>query len=36
LDPLNRAEIAEIARSVGVVIITAEADEHNQIEAEVV
>ncbi|MBC7077149.1 MAG: hypothetical protein H5T92_02395 [Synergistales bacterium] len=36
LDPINRAEIAEIAKQVGVVILTAEADEHEQIEVEVV
>jgi len=33
LDPVNRAEVAEIARSVGVVILTAEADEKEHIEA---
>lgn len=36
LDPINRAEIAEIAKEVGVVILTAEADDHQQITAEVV
>ncbi len=36
LDPINRAEIAEIAKQVGVVILTAEADKHEQIEVEVV
>ncbi|RMF88081.1 MAG: hypothetical protein D6741_19670, partial [Planctomycetota bacterium] len=36
LDPVNRAEVAEIARSVGVVILTAEADAQEQIAAEVV
>jgi len=36
LDPINRAEIAEIAKQVGVVILTAEADKHEQIEVEIV
>lgn len=36
LDPINRNEIARIAEAVGVVIITAEADEQDHIEAEVV
>ena len=36
LDPINRAEIAKIAKQVGVVILTAEADKHEQIEVEVV
>lgn len=31
LDPLNRAEIAEIARSVGVVLLTAEAGDEPQV-----
>jgi DNA repair exonuclease SbcCD ATPase subunit len=35
LDPINRAEVACIARQVGVVILTAEADEHQEIVAEV-
>jgi len=35
LDPVNRAEVAAIARQVGVVILTAEADDHQQIVAEV-
>lgn len=36
LDPVNRSEIAAIARQVGVVILTAEADEHDDIHVEVV
>ncbi len=36
LDPVNRSEVARIARSVGVVLLTAEADEHELITAEVV
>lgn len=36
LDPVHRAEVAEIARQVGVVILTAEADASEQITAEVV
>jgi len=36
LDPINRAEIAQLARQVGVVILTAEADEHAEIAAEVI
>jgi len=35
LDPVNRAEVASIARQVGVVILTAEADDHEEIVAEV-
>jgi len=35
LDPINRAEIAEIARQVGVVILTAEADQCEEIRAEI-
>lgn len=36
LDPVNRAEVAEVACQVGVVILTAEADEHDTIRSEVV
>lgn len=36
LDSVNRAEIAEIAKQVGVVLLTAEADEHAEIAAEVI
>jgi len=36
LDPVNRAEIAQIAKQVGVVLLTAEADEHAEIAAEVI
>lgn len=36
LDPVHRAEVAEIARHVGVVILTAEADGHKDITAEIV
>lgn len=36
LDPTNRREIAQIARDVGVVILTAEASDEAQIAAEVV
>ena len=35
LDPVNRAEIAQIARQVGVVILTAEADAAETIQAEI-
>jgi hypothetical protein len=36
LDPVNRSEIAAIAKQVGVVILTAEADGHEDIYVEVV
>jgi ABC-type multidrug transport system ATPase subunit len=36
LDPQNRAEVAEIARRVGVVLLTAECSENSEIAAEVV
>jgi len=36
LDPVNRSEIAAIAKQVGVVILTAEADGHQDIHVEVV
>lgn len=35
LDPVNRHEVAQIARELGVVIITAEADDHEAIVPEV-
>ncbi len=35
LDPVHRAEVAQMASQVGVVILTAEADEHPAIAAEV-
>lgn len=36
LDPVNRREVSEIAHSVGVVVLTAEADQCDEIETEII